>query len=423
LEWNTGKQTLHLVPRLELKLHQLNASLARLEGMISTQTSIADRVARLETQSAAIRAEFDENKKGSDKWHDVIKNVLFTLGGVFLAGAIGQALRTDAMVSKLEEKTRSIETTSTRISGDLKTTEEKFKNLNSALEIALKDLEKSNRDTKQVKYDFDVDALKQRVEATLSDLYLIDQLHYDGYGRFRDTIQSCLQQLRAIEANSPPTLQRRRYLDFVAGVDEFARSRPQTIDGIKAAHIINQLKAVPEAEHTCNYWYFLAAMEARTNQMADAMAAMDKAFDAAGGTMPLVSTRITYGRLYGDLLKSIDENTLERDQRRFRERFENLLGESPYYWPARVAYSTFLAHLKNKEGAFEQLAIAIDGGGASINNIVEMIRHDMTMTGESKYQLIPSLVPDPARWEDSLRADLTQRRTARRSRGLSSAPH
>jgi hypothetical protein len=299
--------------------------------------------------------------------------------------------------------------------------EKRVEELTVELQASKKSVAEAKLEIEQVKYDFVLDGLKDRVENTLSELVLIDQLRYDSYGRQRDMIEECVDQLRGLEANSRDVKRHRRYVNFAAAVHEFASSRPRPIDKATADHILKVLADVPGKEQTCNYWYFQAMILARSKNLPKAMEAMDKAPVASGGTSPLTSTLITYGKLFGDLMDWIDNKTLKNEAQStsLGDRFEVLLSESPYYWPARIAYSMLLGHLDRKGDALEQLAIAVDGGGASIENIIESIRHELTMPEKHKYQLTPSYFPDPNNWESALRAKLKELVAARRVRAQS----
>ena len=250
---------------------------------------------------------------------------------------------------------------------------------------------------------------------------MIDQLRFASFGRPRETIEGCLTKLRDLEATTSNKIGHRRYVNFVEAVHKFGSSRPRPIDAETADHLLKLFEDVPDSEQTCNSLYFRAAMLFRSNRLPESIPAMNKALRALGGTSPLMTTRIMYGKLIGDMMTTIDAKNLQKKNRR------RLSWRGSKYSSANLPITGPLeSHTLTSWLIFTEMTML------SSNWQWQSMAEELPSKTLSKQynttcrcllsavsRLAPSLFPNTTTWEDALRAELTKRREARRTRAQS----
>jgi hypothetical protein len=131
----------------------------------------------------------------------------------------------------------------------------------------------------------------------------------------------------------------------------------------------------------------------------------------------VLNARIAYGNVSMRLLQAIDATAVTQERASIDRDFDRVLNESPQFWPARLYYAAFYLHLKDAEKALQQLTMAVDGGGATIDKVIEVVRHDLESPKERAFfqPLLDVHVTGKEGWEPYLRKELDARRQNRRA--------
>ncbi len=255
VELATRRHDMEQIPALDSKLSDCNVRLSELKGQISVQSDLDKRVYAFANENATLRGELNGIKDAIDKRFDASDRHLDTVWKVIIgAGLVGTVLG-GVQSWRMQDKFDMVTTLAEKINKvgeNVNREEAKVGDFTGKMAANQQSLLETSRGIKQLEYDVAHNLLIERVEKTLSDLELIDQLRFDRYNRERETIGSCLEQLGQLEAHTPEVVKHHGDIHFVEAAQVFASNRSHPITEAEFNQILRLLDQVPAPEQTCN---------------------------------------------------------------------------------------------------------------------------------------------------------------------------
>jgi tetratricopeptide (TPR) repeat protein len=375
---------------------------------------LSEKIVKLEVQLADHKA--------------LTKTFASLLGGAIVAIFIENVWvgdKTDAKVEATAARFRDeVQRTGARFENALAKSDQDLKEIQKNLALVDPALTKNRQlleDTARLadatRYELAHARIVGRVENALGELLMIDQLRFHGFSNARILIDKSIEDLQKALRDKPQSHEG-EYIHFLRGLQRYIAASAGDLTDARLLEIEKEFDSVTRPEdQTANYWYCVASLRGRLGRQKEAEDALRLALEVSGGLSPVLNARIAYGNVSMRLLRAIDAKTVEKERASIDREFDRILNESPPFWPARLYYAAFYLHLKDAEKALQQLTMAVDGGGATIDKVIEVVSHDLETPKERAFfqPLLEERVTGKEGWEPYLRKELEARRQKRRT--------